>query len=128
MASARNKVIAGDYEGHSITRKFLNRYIVVAKVKVPSETGFSMVYTDLDLSKCNIESYEIITEEKVKSGSSAIMRGALGAAVLGPVGLLAGLTAKNKEIHTIAIEWKNGKKSLIEIDDDYYKQLIKDLF
>ena len=122
MASARNKVIAGDYEGHSITRRFLDRYIVVAKV----ETAFTI--TDLELSKCNINSYEIITEEKVKSGSSAIMRGALGAAVLGPVGLLAGLTAKNKEIHTIAIEWKNGKKSLIEIDDDYYKQLIKDLF
>lgn len=128
MASARNKVIAGDYEGHSITHRFLDRYIVVTKVKVPSKTGFSMVYTDLDLSKCNIKSYEIITEEKVKSGSSAIMRGALGAAVLGPVGLLAGLTAKNKEIHTIAIEWKNGKKSLIEINDDYYKQFIKDLF
>lgn len=122
MASARNKVIAGEYEGHSITRRFLDRYIVVAKV----ETAFSIF--DLDLSKCNIKSYEIITEEKVKSGSSAIMRGALGAAVLGPVGVLAGLTAKNKEIHTIAIEWKNGKKSLIEINDDYYKQLIKDLF
>lgn len=50
MASARNKVIAGDYEGHNITRKFLDRYIVVAKV----ETALSII--DLDLSISNIKS------------------------------------------------------------------------
>ena len=72
--------------------------------------------------------YETITEEKMKSGTSAIMRGALGAAVLGPVGILAGLTAKNKEIHTIAIEWNDGEKTLIEVDEKIYKQIIKDLF
>lgn len=44
------------------------------------------------------------------------MRGALGAAVLDPVGILAGLTAKTKGIHMIAIEWQNDDKSLIEVD------------
>ena len=70
----------------------------------------------------------------MKSGTSAILRGAAGAALLGPVGILAGLTAKNKGIYTVAIQWKpdlNGNdrgRSLIEIDEQAYKLLVKSMF
>ena len=49
-------------------------------------------------------------------------------ALLGGVGILAGLSAKNKGIFTIAIQWKDGKKSLIEIDDKLYKKFINEMF
>lgn len=71
--------------------------------------------------KTNVKDYEVIDESTKKSGSSAVLRGALGAAVLGPFGLLAGLSAKNKGVHLIAIEFTDGKRCLIEIDEKLYK-------
>lgn len=117
MASAKNKVIAGDYSGYKISSKGSSVYVDLA-------------YNDmvLFLNKNRVESYELITEEKMKSGTSAILRGMAGVALLGGVGILAGLSAKNKGIYTIAIQWKDGKKSLIEIDDKLYKKFVSDMF
>lgn len=44
------------------------------------------------------------------------------------VGLAAGLTAKRKGIYMVAIEFYDGKKSLIEINEKAYKNLIRDMF
>lgn len=118
MASAKNKVIAGAYNGYVVQHSSKDIFLC------PST--FSMDMTRLN--KQTVDSYDLITEDKVKSGSSAILRGAVGAAVLGPVGLLAGLSAKNKGIYTIAIQWKNGNQSLIEIDDVKYKSFVKGMF
>lgn len=111
MASAKNKVIAGYRQGDTI--------------KI---SGNSLCVSIYELSKRTIESYELITEDKVKSGTSAILRGMAGVALLGGVGILAGLSAKNKGIYTIAIQWKDDKKSLIEIDDKLYKKFISEMF
>lgn len=112
----KNKVIAGDY---------INMGIIFSGPFVQIVTGFMKT---ISLNKETIERYEIITEEHRKSGTSAILRGGLGAAVLGPVGLLAGVSAKNKGTYQIAIEFKDGKKSLIEIEDKAYKLFVKTNF
>ena len=53
----------------------------------------------------------------------------MGGALLGPVGLLAGgLSAKNKGAYQIALAFKDGKRSLIEVDDKIYKALVASLF
>ena len=64
----------------------------------------------------------------VCSGWDAILRGVAGMTLLGGVGILAGLTAKTKGIYTVAILWKDGEKSLIEIDEKLYKILVKSMF
>ena len=130
MASAENRVIAGAFKGKSIKYKFLDRYVTISDIPtyMSDAKGLSLNFNTLEISKSNVKAYELVTEEKIKSGSSAIIRGALGAAVLGPVGILAGLTAKNKGIHTLAIEWMNDQKSLIEIDEKIYKQIMTSLF
>ena len=113
---AKNKVIAGDYDGKLITPTL--GYIMI-------RISFSeKIYLD----KNKIESYEVITDEHRKSAMSGITRGAIGATLLGPIGLLAGLSAKSKGIYTIALKFKDGKNSLIEINDNLYKILIKSLF
>ena len=112
MAKAQNRIIAGKYEGHRISYN-------LGKPKTAFETFFD---------KEHIEEYELVTAEKIKSGSSAIIRGAIGGAVLGPVGLLAAVTAKNNGINTVAIEWKDGSKSVIEVDDKIYKAIVKEMF
>ena len=62
--------------------------------------------------------------ERKTSASSAISRGLVGSFFLGPVGLLAAASAKKKGVHVIAIEFKDGKRSLIEVDDKIYKKLL----
>ena len=124
MAKAQNKVVAG---------KFKN-WFVGGKTSIYITDKNSIFFHELyDLDKSTVETYELITEETMKSGTSAILRGAAGVALLGPVGMLAGLTAKNKGIYTIAIQWKEnspgkGERSLIEIDDNLYKAFVKSMF
>lgn len=111
-----NKVIAGDYKGFLVSKSFGNLCIA---------SGWNPV----KLNKDNIESYEVVTDEHRKSAASGVARGLVGGALLGPVGVLAGgLSAKSKGTYQIAIQFRDGKRSLIEVDDKIYKQLIKELF
>ena len=77
--------------------------------------------TGLDEARCEIIDMAIVPP-------SAVGRAAVGTFLLGPVGLLAGVTAKRKGIYTIALEYHKGGKSLIEIDEKRYKLLIKKMF
>lgn len=52
----------------------------------------------------------IVSDDSRKSVSSTLMRGAVGAAVLGPVGLLAGATGKNKKTTTFLVEYSDGSR------------------
>lgn len=113
---AKNTVIAGDYEGKSIIKTFGLIAIGI---------GFG---NNLNLDKTTVESYELITEEHRKSAVSGVSRGLIGGALLGPVGLLAGLSAKSKGTHTLAVQFKDGKRSLIEIDEKIYKAFIQKMF
>ncbi|MEB2276821.1 hypothetical protein LAV82_22645 [Bacillus sp. ILBB4] len=113
---AKNKVIAGDFEGHAVKDR-----ITVIQIE-------KNWLTTKELTKDTIASYEVIDETQRKSATSAVGRAFVGGAILGPVGLLAGLSAKSKGTHLLAIEFKTGEKSLIEVDDRIYKTLIKILF
>lgn len=113
---AKNKVIAGDYEGKNL---------MLGRNEVLLYTSFIKSFP---LNKETVLSHELITEEHRKSALSGISRGLVGGALLGPVGLLVGLSAKNKGTHVIALELKDGKKSLIEIDEKLYKIFIKSMF
>lgn len=113
---AKNKVIAGDYNGKEI-------YCVLGDVKILIPDGES-----IDLNKANVAAYEVIDENYKKSATGVIGRAAVGAALLGPIGLLAGVSAKKKGTHILAIKFHNGKNSLIEVGDGAYKAIIKRCF
>lgn len=116
-----NVVIAGDYNGKPIQKNGNNISIII-------KSGFLIPKTSIELNKSTVLSYEIIDEKSRKSATSAVGRGAVGGFLLGPVGLLAGLSAKSKGTHTIQINFLDGKKSLICIDDKIKAVLIKVLF
>ncbi len=113
---AKNRVIAGDYVGKLITSAL--GFVIL-------QTG---IFKSFNLDKTTVKEYEIMDEKSQKSAASAVGRAFVGGVILGPVGLLAGLSAKSKGIHTLAIEFNDGKKSLIEVDDKIYSVLIKTLF
>lgn len=117
MGKAKNRVIAGDYEGKAVATTVQEVYLILGLMKT------------YYINKDNVETYELITDEHKKSAASGVARGLVGGTLLGPVGLLVGgLTAKNKGIYQIAIQFKDGKKSLIEVDDKIYKMIIKSCF
>lgn len=115
---AKNQVLEGAYKEQRISTSGDIIFI-----------GTQMIY------KHHIINYEVITEDTRKSGTSMILRGGVGIALLGNVGVLAALSAKNKSTYIIAVEWnknflnskerKKGTKSIIEIDEKIYKKLIK---
>lgn len=114
---AKNTVIGGDYVGKPLT-------IIGGAVQIIISIG-----KGYSLSRINVERYELITDEHRKSAASGVARGLIGGALLGPVGMLAGgLSAKNKGIYHVALQFRDGKKSLIEINDKLYKALIKGCF
>ena len=117
MAKAKNKVIAGANMGKAVSSVMGKPYIVMGFTK--------SVYLD----NTTVETYEVVTDEHRKSASSGVARGLIGGALLGPVGMLAGgLSAKNKGIYQVAIQFKNGTKSLLEVGDKIYKAIIASCF
>ncbi len=115
---AKNKVIAGDYMGREVFC-FLGDFCILNP---------DLSNQNIQLNKETIKSYEIVDEESRKSATGVVGRAALGAALFGAVGLLAGATARRKGIYTVAIEFTDGKKSLLEIDEKRYKELLKKIF
>ena len=116
---AKNMVIAGDSMGKPVGNLGGQPQIMVSSRW--SENVF--------LDKAAIDSYEVITEETSKSAASGVARGIVGGALLGPVGMLAGsLSAKSKGTITLAVMFKDGKRSLLEIDDKIYKAIIQRMF
>lgn len=116
--SAKNKVIAGDYIGKQV----LGGGVAQAGISI----GF---VKQLYLNKTTVESYEVISDEHQKSAASGAVKGIVGSALLGGVGMIAGaMSAKEKGVYTVAIQFKDGKKSLLEVDEKLYKAIVQACF
>ena len=123
MAKAKNKVVAGDFEGNKISCSFGTAYL-------------NFMLNNVALDKNSVASYEVVTDEHKKSAASGVARGAVGGILLGPAGLIAGvLLAKGVGIYNVTINFRldgpkkvAGKRCLIEIDEPTYKALVKKCF
>ena len=101
-----NVVLEGKYKGEKIS--YSNQQVVV--------------HTWID--KTVISSYTVIDE--TNKDQYSFWKGALGVALFGGIGAIAGLKGKKSKEYLVAIQWKRtGEKSLICIDEDCYKTLVK---
>lgn len=113
----KNIVLEGKYKGKKIMGG--TGYVVIP-------TG---VFKSVKLNKETVKKSEVITDEHAKSAASGVARGIVGGALLGPVGLIGGaLSAKDKSIYHIAIEWQDGETSLLKVDGNVYRNLTRLLF
>ena len=113
-----NKVVAGDYAGRKVKVKFFHRIVLCRAFHEP-----------IVVDETTVNRYTVVSQEISKDGKSALRRGCLGTLFFGTVGLLLGcVMAKNKTITTVSLEFKNGDKSLIEVDGRIYKILVKNLY
>lgn len=118
MAGAKNKVIAGAYEGKYVTSAGRDVSIVLGMFK-----------KDINLNKDTVVNYEVMDNTSQKSFGSAVGRGIVGGVLLGPLGMLAGgLTAKSKDTYVVAVEFADGQKSLLEVNGKIYNHLMKVMF
>lgn len=113
---AKNQVVSGDYSGKLVGQSLNQVYLI---------TGFSK---KIYINKDTVELYEVLDESKSKSATSAVGRAAVGSLLLGPVGLLAGVSAKTVGAYYVAIQFKDGKRSLLEINDNIFKTIQRQLF
>lgn len=117
MAKAKNRVIAGDY---------LNKLLMVTYGKPFLSVGFVKT---MPLDKSTVAAYEVLNQESKKSATSGVARGILGGTLFGTVGMVAGaVSAKNKGIYHISINFTDGKRSLAEVDEKVYKAIMQYCF
>lgn len=60
----------------------------------------------------------IVSQSSRKKASSAIGRGLIGGAILGPIGLLASASAKSTETTTFQIIYNNGQQETVTVKND----------
>jgi hypothetical protein len=118
---ARNKVIAGDYEGYNVKAGWGGFAF--------SPPLFSQQNGNVEISRDTVCGYEIIANDHRKSAVSGIARGVIGNYFFGNAGLIGGtMSAKNRGVYTVAVSFYDGRRSLIEVDDKRYKGLMRSVF
>lgn len=110
---ASNKVVSGDFNGSPVS--------IMGKDVMIVDSGYF-------ISKQGVGSWQIVDSDTKISTGSALARGAVGAFLLGPVGIAAALSAKKKGTHLIAIEFTTGKQCLIEADDKLKNAIVKSMY
>lgn len=101
-----NYVIAGDY----VDWKFLSFSAYGTTACQIQQEGFFFVQDKVLINKSTVESFNVI--DKNDKNSYSLMYGALG----------------KKNEYTVEIIFKNGKKSLIVMDSNAYKNMLKYLY
>lgn len=116
MKTSINYVVEGQYKN--------------LPIKLMKWKDDSWLEIDGGLTKRYVSSYTILDENNKNSSEYSFWKGTLGAAIFGSVGIVAGIGGKKKSTkeYLISIEWKSGEKSLILLDDEYYKVFAKSMF
>ena len=112
-----NTVLAGDYSG-LISFKGDKKGLLITENKF---FGAKKTF----INKTTVDHYELVMQE----GSSSMGSGAVGAALFGGVGAIAGAnSAKKNSDYTVSIVFKDGTKALCELDNAMYKSLVTVLY
>ena len=112
---AKAKVVAGDYKDYNV-------------VTFGNKLYFMMFTKRVEITSADVFKYEIIDDIK-KSFWGTLVSGAAWGALFGTPGLIAStMSSARKRRFLLSIEFNNGKKSLVEVSDNEYKNIIKVLY
>lgn len=118
---AKIKVHAGDFPKGSASMAF-------GIISFPWQPGDGFT-TGQTISVAELEAVETASEESVKRIGGTVGWGVAGAALLGPVGLLAGLLAGGRGTDvTFVAKFKDGRKMLATTDSKTYTKLAAAVF
>lgn len=112
-----NTVLAGDYSG-LISFKGDKKGLLITENKF---FGAKKTF----INKTTVGYYELVMQEGNSSMGNGVARGAVGAALFGGIGAIAGAnSAKKNSDYTVSIIFKDGTKALRSLDADNYKALV----
>jgi hypothetical protein len=114
----KNIVIAGEYKDYEVMFNFGKLYFL-----------FGM--KTQEIPKTNVAKWEVVDNVQTDSYWGKVVGAGVGGLLLGPLGAILGATAVNKNVvnnYLISLEYNSGKKSLLQLDAQGYKNLIKTLF
>lgn len=114
-----NLVIKGEYNNHTISVSNDTSNLVLQSSK-----------NNIELSKDIVSHYEVNYMGYKRNIIDIIVRTILGVLFVGIFGLLAGFTASKSDIdyRVVSVEFKDGNKSLIKIDNKNFEILVSSLF
>ena len=124
------QVVSGDYQGKNVYRKSSTEYIIVSR----DEGGKLIVggllptsYSTLAvISKETVARYEEVSASGRRTDPNAVVEGLVW---FGPVGALLGAVAGQQAGTTdVAIYFKNGEKSLLQMSTQSWQELKRALF
>jgi len=116
MASAKNTILAGDYTGCRLFR--MNAALAYI-------SGTMKKIEDIFLTPETVEAYEPLTEDMIRAGSSSLLTGTLDPGCLLSLRLHASEAMQKKGIYTVAVQFTDGKRSLMEIDEKIFTALCR---
>ena len=109
-------------------QKVINGDFLGADIKIDSSLEFKANFVD-EISTSNVANIELVDSSKQRDTGSTIARGLVGGILLGPAGMVGGaLLGKSNGVYLLSINFKNGKRSLIEVEDKIYKEILKRLY
>lgn len=111
----KNIVVAGDYEGQALYFTPRNELYI--------GNGIS---GGVRISKDTVARYEIASHETSSKFSTG--KAVIGVAAFGDIGAVAGIGGKQTEAYRVALYFRDGKQSLIEVDKKHFNALQSELF
>ncbi len=114
--TARNTVLAGDYAGCRVFRMSATCAYI---------SGTMKKMDDVRLSSEEVASYELLTEEMIRSGNSLLLTDSLDPGCLTSLRLNATPQKQAKGIYTLAFKFNDGKRALIEVDEKIYTTIVR---
>jgi hypothetical protein len=114
-----NVVISGEYKHY-----FVRINNETPNLKLEGASG------SIEISKDTISNYEVRDIEYKRGLMDILARIIIGYILIGPIGLLAVFTASRScvSFKIVYLEFKDGKKSLIKIDNKIFKTLVEIIF
>lgn len=113
----KNIVTAGAYKGAKLViRGIMSKELRLEEQKLFGAKRFA-------LTRQTVRKVGIVDTDSTKSASSAILRGGAGVVLLGPIGIAAALSAKNKKTHQVMITFSDNKESIAVVDGEVLTML-----
>ena len=113
---SNGKVIAGDYKNYEVVAYGGKCYFMhwLQKIKV---------------NKAVVSRYELVSDINKHPFWGTLIKGAISRAVFGTIGAASALSSSiGKKSYVISIEFKNGRRSLIEVPDTDYVSVLRAIY
>ena len=132
-----NLVMAGDYKNCKIQyNEIVLPFFEACHIEKEIEAlGYRSIRSDryIPLNKNFVEAYELIddVDDKKRDVLNAMWRGGIGQMIFGTAGGVGGaLLAKTRDegYKIVAVQFRNGKQSLIRLDQKAWEQFLADCF